>query len=843
MEGSTTYLQWLTADASDINMRLTGSNDGTNGVMTATSDYASNFMKGFSTDSTDNTSVATVAFVKNQLESIHPKDSAVGSSAVNVALTFQAGDTFDSRTLIADDRIVLIGQTNTAENGVWQVRTSLNPVRPDDFDVDGEVAGASIWVTDGAREGNNYVVTTPVVSTGFTLDTDPIALTASQSGTYTAGDGMALIGSEFSTDLKANGGLVIESGEIAVDLAASSITNQLAYSNLAALTTGQVIVGNGGTATAVTLQGDAAIIADGTLTIGSGAIDSGKIADLTIVNGDISASADIALSKLVAGSAAQIIVGAVTTGVPTYRTVTGDVSISNTGVTSIEADAVTLDMLEHGTGGDVLYYDASGVPTRLNKGTDGEVFTLVSGIPAWSAASDALDDGSVTLAKLDSFEQGSLVVGADVGGGEDPVLLAHGSANTILYSNGTTLAYGQITSDMITSSTIVNGDISASADIALSKLAAGSAAQIIVGAVATGVPTYRTVTGDVSISNTGVTSIEADAVTLDMLEHGTGGDVLYYDASGVPTRLNKGTDGEVFTLASGIPSWSAASSALDDGSVTLAKLAVGSAAQIIVGAATTGVPTYRTVTGDVSISNTGVTAITSGVIVDDDINASANITATKVNLATLTAGTGLDGTASSYNAQSTATISINANQTAIQTLYAADLAIGNASIEEKIVFNSTANEVEFYANNTLQNRVTDEDGTGKFYIRGNYQVFSDERIKGHVEDVDDALERIDQLSCKRYRLKRRDGTFGSRYEIGQVAQTTLKSCPELISTTEAEGYSDLHTVNYGGLAAIATEGVKSLHVKHNDAVAELRAENHFLREALAALTARVVALE
>ena len=52
--------------------------------------------------------------------------------------------------------------------------------------------------------------------------------------TYTAGDGLDLsVGNEFSTDLKANGGIVIESTELAIDLGASSITGSLANSDLA----------------------------------------------------------------------------------------------------------------------------------------------------------------------------------------------------------------------------------------------------------------------------------------------------------------------------------------------------------------------------------------------------------------------------------------------------------------------------------------------------------------------------------------------------------------------------------------------------------------------------------
>lgn len=46
-----------------------------------------------------------------------------------------------------------------------------------------------------------------------------------------AGDGLDLTGATLSTDLKANGGLVIESTELAVDLGASSITGTLAIAD------------------------------------------------------------------------------------------------------------------------------------------------------------------------------------------------------------------------------------------------------------------------------------------------------------------------------------------------------------------------------------------------------------------------------------------------------------------------------------------------------------------------------------------------------------------------------------------------------------------------------------
>jgi hypothetical protein len=72
---------------------------------------------------------------------------------------------------------------------------------------------------------------------------------------------------------------------------------------------------------------------------------------------------------------------------------------------------------------------------------------------------------------------------------------------------------GTVTSTMIADGTIVNADVSASAAIALSKLASGTSAQVVI-ANASGVPTYTTLSGDVTISDTGVTSIAANSVAL-----------------------------------------------------------------------------------------------------------------------------------------------------------------------------------------------------------------------------------------------------------------------------------------------------------------------------------------
>jgi len=146
----------------------------------------------------------------------------------------------------------------------------------------------------------------------------------------------------------------------------------------------------------------------------------------------------------------------------------------------------------------------------------------------------------------------------------NPARLGVGAAGTVL-KGGTDPSYG----------TVTNSEIDAAAAIALSKLAAGSGAQLIV-ANASGVPTYRTLTGDVTISDTGVTTIGNNTVA--------------------PANLTTATSAQMIVA---------------DGS---------------------GIPTYRSITGDVTISNLGVTAITPLSVVDGDI-AAQTITRSKLSVA------------------------------------------------------------------------------------------------------------------------------------------------------------------------------------------------------------------
>jgi len=71
----------------------------------------------------------------------------------------------------------------------------------------------------------------------------------------------------------------------------------------------------------------------------------------------------------------------------------------------------------------------------------------------------------------------------------------------------------------------------------------------------------QSMSGDVAIDNTGATTIQADAVTLAKMASGTAGNLITYDASGNPAVVATGTAGQVLTSngAGAAPTFQAAS--------------------------------------------------------------------------------------------------------------------------------------------------------------------------------------------------------------------------------------------------------------------------------------------
>jgi len=179
-----------------------------------------------------------------------------------------------------------------------------------------------------------------------------IATPSGAGGSYTAGDGLQLNGTSFSTDLKENGGLVIETNELALDLAASSITGTLAtsdggtgssnteYCNLEANVTGVLPVGKGGTGVN-TLGASRLILGNGTSAVTSissqtkGTIVVGNNTTTTILavgtNGHV-LTADASQATGIRWTAPTVAASNVSGSIDLTTQVTGTLPVGNGGI-------------------------------------------------------------------------------------------------------------------------------------------------------------------------------------------------------------------------------------------------------------------------------------------------------------------------------------------------------------------------------------------------------------------------------------------------------------------------------------------------------------------------------
>lgn len=305
--------------------------------------------------------LATKSYVDATAQGLDVKQSVRAVATTEVTLS--GLQTIDDVALVAGDRVLVTAQPGNIANGIYVVAAGGWTRALDATTAETVTPGLFTFVEEGAgAAGTGWVLT----STGeTTLGTTPLPFAQfSAAGVIQAGNGLTKAGNSLSVT-SANGGIVVGTGGIELVVDGSTLAVGQDGLKLADVAEGQILVGNAeGVLTPVAISGDISINSAGVVTISAGAVGAATITD-----------SSLALSKLVDGAAGQVIVVAAD-GTPTYTTLTGDVTINAAGVTNLVANSVGSAEIADGS---VTLAKMSAIPAgQLLMGTTGGINTTVT---------------------------------------------------------------------------------------------------------------------------------------------------------------------------------------------------------------------------------------------------------------------------------------------------------------------------------------------------------------------------------------------------------------------------------------------------------------------------------
>lgn len=173
---------------------------------------------------------ARKADVDAAVQGLDVRESVKYASTANISnptSNQSSAHTVDGQTVVAGDRVLLKDQTTASQNGIYEVSyadPNWSMSRAADLNANADASANMFFFVEAGST---------LADTGWVCTTDaPTLLNLvfaqfSGTGSYTAGDGLDITGTAFSADLKANGGVEFQSGEIALNLGSSSITGTL----------------------------------------------------------------------------------------------------------------------------------------------------------------------------------------------------------------------------------------------------------------------------------------------------------------------------------------------------------------------------------------------------------------------------------------------------------------------------------------------------------------------------------------------------------------------------------------------------------------------------------------
>ena len=210
VNGTTTTISSTTINVDDKNIELGAVDTPTD----TTADGGGLTLKG-TTDHTWNWVNATDAWTSSEhIDLASGKSYYINGTQVLSGSALGSGVTGSSLTSVG-----------TLTSGTWSASTIAV-----DKGGTGQTSYTNGQLLIGNSTGNTLSKATLTAGSNISISNGAGSITISATDTnttYSAGNGLDLTGTTFSADLKANGGIVIETGELAVDLGATSITGTL----------------------------------------------------------------------------------------------------------------------------------------------------------------------------------------------------------------------------------------------------------------------------------------------------------------------------------------------------------------------------------------------------------------------------------------------------------------------------------------------------------------------------------------------------------------------------------------------------------------------------------------
>ena len=224
-----------------------------------------------------------------------------GTAGVGATLTI-SGDTLtaiDGVTLTVGDRIVIKDEASLPNNGIYTYTSTTVLTRATDFDTPTEMAGGDfIFIQQGTTlNDTGFVMTDPVVTVGTS---DVTFVQFSGAGSFTAGAGLTLTGTEFSVNVD-EVTTSIAGGNVVVKTSAQLTTPDIGEATGTSLTsTGNVAGGNITTAGVVQATGN---VIGGNLRTGGLVLATGSITGSSLsTGGTVTATGNVAGGNITTGA-------------------------------------------------------------------------------------------------------------------------------------------------------------------------------------------------------------------------------------------------------------------------------------------------------------------------------------------------------------------------------------------------------------------------------------------------------------------------------------------------------------------------------------------------------------